>query len=193
ALTLNQPSVMRYPRDNVPAPLLAPGETATPEFELGRSRLLRDGADATILAYGAMCSNALAAADLLANEGIEVRVINARFAKPVDREMVAAALETGHLVVTIEDHSLAGGFGSAVIETAQELGLDTRPIGRIGMPVDRFIPHGSRAAQLAECGLDAANIASVIQQAIQSSVSAATPRDLPTASRRLVGSVVRTD
>src|SRR5262249_20483854 len=134
ALKLNQPSVMRYPRDNVPAPLLAPGETATPGFELGRSRLLREGADATILAYGAMCSNAIAAADLLAGEGSEVRVINARFAKPVDREMVAAALERGHPVITIEDHSLAGGFGSAIIETAQELGQDTRSIVRLGMP-----------------------------------------------------------
>ncbi len=166
ALRLNQPCVMRYPRDSVPETLRGPGETATPEFEIGRARLLRKGTDATILAYGALCSNALAAADLLANDGVEVRVVNARFAKPVDRDMVVAALETGRPVITLEDHSLAGGFGSAVLEAAQELGLDTRPIMRLGLPVDRFIPHGSRGAQLAECGLDVAGIAAAVQQAI---------------------------
>lgn len=166
ALKLDVPSAIRYPRDKVPEPILAPGESAVPEFILGRSRLLRDGDDATILAYGALCRNALDAAELLGADGFEVRVVNARFAKPIDPDMVIAALQGGRPVVTVEDHSLAGGFGSAVLETAQELGLPTTRLVRLGLPVDRFIPHGSRAGQLAECGLDAAGIADAVRRGL---------------------------
>ena len=67
-------------------------------------------------------------------------------------------------VVTVEDHSVAGGFGSVVLETAQEMGLDTARVVRLGMPVDRFIAHGSRSGQLAECRIDTAGIASTIQE-----------------------------
>lgn len=177
ALKLDKPCAIRYPRDNVPTPFLAPGETATPEFELGRSRILRKGGDATIVAYGVMCREALDAAELLANEGPEIGVVNARFAKPIDRDMVAAALETGHPLITVEDHTLAGGFGSALLETAQELGLDTRQIVRLGMPAERFTPHGARSAQLAECGLDAAGIAESVQSAIRRTREAAGLRE----------------
>lgn len=165
AARLDKPCTIRYPRDNVPATLLAPGESSTPEFELGRSRMLRKGDDATLLVYGALCHEALAAAATLADEGIEVGIINARFAKPIDREMVALALETGRPVLTIEDHTIAGGFGSAVLETACELGLDARSIVRLGLPVDGFVAHGSRSAQLAECGIDATGIATAVRSA----------------------------
>jgi 1-deoxy-D-xylulose-5-phosphate synthase len=173
AVQLEQPCTIRYPRDNVPEPL-SEIDGMTPPFELGRSRLLRAGNDATVLAYGALCRNALDAAALLAAEGVDVAVVNARFAKPVDREMVRAALtktepgcpQPGGPVVTVEDHSLAGGFGSAVIEEANNLGLPAESIIRLGMPVDRFIPHGSRPGQLAECGLDAAGIAAAVRRAL---------------------------
>ena len=105
---------------------------------------------------------ALAAADILAEEGLQVSVVNARFAKPIDRDMVVSAFRGGGPVVTIEDHSVAGGFGSAVLETSQELGLAVSRMARLGLPADRFIAHGPRSAQLAECGLGATGIAAKV-------------------------------
>ncbi len=174
ALRLDVPSAIRYPRDTIPQPLL--GARKSPPFELGRSLLLREGVDATILAYGSTCRPALDAAEMLAADGVEVRVVNARFAKPIDREMVAEALSRGGPVITAEEHSLAAGFGSAVLETARELnvsrtrseqGLPPANIYMLGMPVDRFIPHGARAGQLAECGLDAAGIAAAVREGLE--------------------------
>ena len=76
--------------------------------------------------------------------------------------MVVSAFRGGGPVVTIEDHSVAGGFGSAVLERAQELGVGVSRMARLGLPADRFIAHGPRAAQLAECGLDATGIAATV-------------------------------
>lgn len=161
-LTLNSACAIRYPRDTVPTP-----QDICPPFELGRSRILRHGDDATILAYGVMCAPALAAAELLVSAGIEAAVVNARFAKPIDRTMVELAFACGAAVVTVEDHCVAGGFGSAVLETAQELGLSTARSVRLGLPADRFIAHGSRAGQLAECALDATSIAAAVQRLLE--------------------------
>ncbi len=191
AVLLKSPSAIRYPRDTVPDPLIDNG--GPKPFVVGRSVVLREGDDATILAYGSMCRNALDAAEMLATQGIEARVVNARFAKPIDQDMVRAALtprmalgrptgsspepglvdrsfdnDCGHVhpVITVEEHSLAAGFGSAVLETAQQLDLPTRQLKMLGMPADRFIAHGSRAGQLAECGLDAAGIAAAVCEAM---------------------------
>lgn len=174
ALKQPQACAIRYPRDEVPAPL---GQA--PPFELGKSRLMREGRDASILAYGACVSHALDAADLLAANNIFVRVVNARFAKPVDADMVATALRAGHPVVTVEDHSITGGFGSAVLETAQQLGLATEQVVRLGMPADRFIAKGSRPGQMAECGIDAAGIAATVTEVLAKAgrkPSVSTPR-----------------
>ncbi len=173
AIRQNQAVAIRYPRDNVPESL---GEA--PPFVPGQARLLQDGRDATILAYGAAVSHALDAAELLAAEGLEVRVYNARFARPVDADMVRAAIAADHPVITVEDHSLAGGFGSAVLETAQELRLPADRIVRLGMPVDRFIRHGTRAGQLAECGIDAAGIAAAVQRELTHLSQAAPTRSV---------------
>ncbi len=162
ALSLEGPAAIRYPRDNVPAPLPGP----CPPFELGVSRELRPGGEATILAYGSTVANALNAAELLAGEGIGVRVIDARFARPVDRAMVAEVFADDRPVVTTEDHSAAGGFGSAILETVQELGLAARWVQRVGIPSDRFVAHGPRSGQLAEAGLDAAGIAAAVQRLV---------------------------
>jgi 1-deoxy-D-xylulose-5-phosphate synthase len=161
-LTLSQPCAVRYPRDNVPTP-----RSECPRFELGRSRRLREGDAATILGYGVTVNQALAAADLLAEGGVEVAVVNARFAKPIDRAMVQRAFASAAPVVTVEDHSIAGGFGSAVLETAQEMGVSGSRVARLGMPADRFIAHGSRAGQLAECGLDPGGIAAAVLQLLE--------------------------
>lgn len=167
AVGQSQACAIRYPRDDVPEPM---GEA--PAFELGRSRVMREGRDATILAYGASVRDALDAADLLAAESIYVRAVNARFAKPVDRDMVATAIKAGHPVVTVEDHSVAGGFGSAVLETAQELSLSVERIKLLGIPADRFIRHGTRAGQMAECGIDATGIAAAVHEQLARTATA---------------------
>jgi len=177
ALKLDVPSAIRYPRDNVPESVYV--GTAVPPFELGRSVTLRDGADATILAYGSTCRAALDAAELLAADEIEVRVVNARFAKPIDRDMVADALGSGGPVITVEDHSVAGGFGSAVLEAARELGLSAANLTMLGLPEDRFIPHGSRAGQLVEAGIDAGGIAAALRESLEAAAAIAPPRPKP--------------
>jgi 1-deoxy-D-xylulose-5-phosphate synthase len=162
ALTLDVPNAIRYPRDTVPEPL---GET--PPFELGRSRSMRDGPDATIIAYGTQVGFAMEAARTLEQEDVYVTVINARFAKPLDGEMLTTAITRGGPVITVEDHSLAGGFGSAVLETAHRLGLATEAIIRLGLGPDHFYKHGSRTGQLAEAGIDAAGIAAATRRAVR--------------------------
>ncbi len=161
-LSLNQPCAIRYPRDNVGSPM----PDCRP-FELGQSRRLRDGDDATVLCYGVTAIYALRAAEMLAQQGIEAAVVSARFARPIDRAMVKSACRSGAPVLTVEDHSVAGGFGSAVLETAQEMSLDCSRFVRLGLPADRFIAHGSRAGQLAECGIDATGIAEVVQRVVE--------------------------
>jgi len=159
-LKLDRPWAVRYPRDSVPDPF---GDA--PPFQLGRSRLLREGPDATILAYGAMVAPALEAAARLEEEDIYVAVVNARFAKPIDEDMVTTAITRSSPVITVEDHALIGGFGSAVLETANRLGLPTENIIRLGL-ADRFYEHASRAAQLAEAGLDVVSIAATVRRAV---------------------------
>ncbi|MBN1344214.1 MAG: 1-deoxy-D-xylulose-5-phosphate synthase [Phycisphaerae bacterium] len=162
AVSLEQATAIRYPRDVVPDPL---AET-TPPFVLGRSRRLRDGNDATLIAYGSTVATALDAAEQLAGSGIQVGVVNARFAKPLDRQMLTSVLNQGHPVLTVEDHMREGGFGSAVLETAQEMGLPTAQLTRLGLPQDRFIEHGSRAEQLAETGLNLAGLVAAVRGAL---------------------------
>ncbi|MCP4250818.1 MAG: 1-deoxy-D-xylulose-5-phosphate synthase [bacterium] len=176
ALTSDQPAAIRYPRDQVPAAL--PGRCLP--FETGVAREVRPGSAATILSYGTTTTAALEAAEMLAADGIDARVVNARFARPVDRSMVAEAFAAGHPVVTTEDHCLNGGFGSAVLETAQELGLAADRCVRLGIPADRFVAHGSRGSQLAEVGLDAAGIAAAVLS-IMGPRPAADPAESPPA------------
>jgi 1-deoxy-D-xylulose-5-phosphate synthase len=113
--------------------------------------------DALLVCYGATVYTALDAARELSAQGHILCVINARFAKPLDAGMIVRVLSSGKPVLTIEDHTIRGGFGSAFLELASERGLDTSKVRLLGMP-DRFIAHASRQQQLAETGLDAAGI-----------------------------------
>lgn len=174
-LSLDVPSALRYPRDTVPDVL---GEC--PPFEMGKSRLLREGPDATILAYGTEVQYALEAARTLETEDIFVTVVNARFAKPIDTDMLTAAVRKNRPIVTVEDHSLAGGFGSAILETANTLGLSTEQITRLGMDVDTFYKHGSRTGQLAEAGIDAAGIAGTVRKLVMAQRQARSGREVAT-------------
>jgi 1-deoxy-D-xylulose-5-phosphate synthase len=105
----------------------------------------------------------LKAAESLAAEGLEVRVVNARFAKPIDRECIERALRETGFVLTVEEGCLMGGFGSAVLEAASEISLDTSRVRRLGIP-DRYIEHGERSELLADLNLDARGIAAACRE-----------------------------
>src|SRR5207248_6021210 len=98
----------------------------------------------------------------LRQDGISIGVINARFAKPLDKQTLLRAVEELPLVVTVEEGTLEGGFGSALLEAANSAGLDTRHVLRLGIP-DRFIEHAERAELLADLGLDVNGICSVVR------------------------------
>lgn len=158
ALDQEGPTAIRYPKAAV-AKLDRP---AAP-IELGKSEVFRRGEDGMILACGTLLSASLDAADLLSQEGLDIGVINARFVKPLDTEVILRAVKECPWVVTVEEGSLPCGFGSAVLEAVCDAGLDTRRIRRVGIP-DRFVEHGDRQELLSSLGLDAPGIAEACRQ-----------------------------
>ena len=147
------PSAVRYPKAAAP---LIPRQVA--EVGMGQSEQIATGRDGTIVSCGALLHEALAARQELAEEGLELGVLNARFVKPLDRQVLAGVLRDPPFVLTIEEAALAGGFGSAVLELANEMQLADHRLIRLGLP-DHFIEHGDRQALLSELSLDAAGIA----------------------------------
>ena len=148
-------SAIRYPRDSVSDAL-----SDSPPFILGKShQLLRtENPKLAILAYGTPAIDSLEAVKRVDSDAIDV--YDARFAKPVDGELIESILLASIPIITIEDHSVIGGFGSAIIEEAISRKLDTTLITTLGLP-DRFIGHGSRKEQLEDAGIDAVSIAAV--------------------------------
>jgi 1-deoxy-D-xylulose-5-phosphate synthase len=160
ALSRDNPVAIRYPRDVVPDGGLDDILSQQP-FEAGKSAMVREGkSNIVVAALGSMLSEALEAAEHLSNEGIDITVLNGRFAKPVDEDIISMLYE-GKSVITVEDHSLACGFGSAVLEAAAaRTAAEGEYKGRIltlGGP-DRFIKAGSRSIQLDEIGVSAKGI-----------------------------------
>jgi len=150
AMLHDGPSAIRYPRGTGPGTAVKKVPVA---LEIGKAEVLRDGRDVAIFALGTMVADAEKLAKLLEKEGQSVAVINARFAKPVDDACVAKyALKCG-LIVTMEDHVLAGGFGSAVLESLNMQEIDL-PVIRVGWP-DEFIEHGKVESLREKYGLTA--------------------------------------
>jgi 1-deoxy-D-xylulose-5-phosphate synthase len=147
------PSALRYPRDVVPEP----PQTETPPFELGRANLLAEGDELAILAYGFPVHHALAARETMRQQGRSVAVYDARFAKPVDVELLRGLTDAGIPILTVEDHHVIGGFGSCVVDACVDRRLPTEGIQRLGLP-DSWIYQGSRADQLTAAGIDADGI-----------------------------------
>jgi 1-deoxy-D-xylulose-5-phosphate synthase len=130
---------------------------------LGKGELLREGEDLVIIALGSTVRSSLEAAERLAEEGFSAAVVNARFAKPLDEELLLRhARKTGR-VMTVEEHALQGGFGSAVLELLDGARLSSIKTLRIGLP-DQFIEHGSQAILRKKYGLDADGILSSARQ-----------------------------
>jgi 1-deoxy-D-xylulose-5-phosphate synthase len=155
---------IRYPRDDVPA---QPLQENTPPFELGKANLVvpaqKGRPQLAILAYGVMVYRAFAAIPQLQQQGYDVAIYDARFAKPVDIELVRDLIRQEIPILTIEDHSLHGGFGSNVLEACNNERLPTDGIYRMGMPM-RWVYQDSRVNQLAEVGLDTAGIARMVRR-----------------------------
>ena len=174
-------SAVRYPRDSVSDRFT---DVDCPPFELGKARPLVtvDRPDVAILGYGTMAITAMEVRDLLGDE-YAVDVYDARFAKPVDEALLTTLLDAGVRVVTLEDHSVKGGFGTQVLEAANRLGLDARLITVRGMP-DGWIYQGSRSGQLAEVGLDAESIARAIRTTVDGGEPADTSRQAPSHAAR---------
>jgi len=153
AIGQDSPCSIRYPK--------AAAETIegprTP-IEMGRAEEIRWGRDGAIFCCGTLLGSCIEAADQLKQEGLDVGVVNARFVKPIDREMVERALRECSFVVTVEEAALAGGFGSALLEIAADGGVDAGHVRRLGMP-DRFVEHGDRDGLLAELNMDPDGIA----------------------------------
>ena len=160
ALAHDGPISMRYPKANLDR-LDRTGDP-TP-IELGKAELIDWGEDGCFIAFGTLVNTCVAAAKKLREDGLHVGVINARFVKPLDRELILRAVETLPVVVTVEEGTLEGGFGSAVLEAANAAGLDARNVVRRGIP-DRFIEHGDRAELLAEIGLDVAGLVKTVRR-----------------------------
>lgn len=171
ALLFDGPIALRYPRgEGVGVPLPAPAGI-TP-VEIGRGEVLREGSRVALLGYGSGVQKALEAADLLAAEhDLDVTVADARFAKPLDVELVTRLAADHEVLVTLEEGVLAGGFGSAVLEALNDGGHAHGRVLRVGLP-DRYVTHGKPALLHAEVGFTGAAVAERVLEAIGASASA---------------------
>jgi 1-deoxy-D-xylulose-5-phosphate synthase len=155
AVVCDHPAAVRYPRGNGTGVRI---EEPIEPLEIGKGELVREGADVAIVAIGHMVEPALEAATKLAGEGLEVAVMNARFVRPLDTEMLLALADTIGTIVTVEDHFLDGGFGSAVLEALEANERHHVRVSRIGVPVGVH-QHGAPEILRAKFGLDADGIA----------------------------------
>jgi 1-deoxy-D-xylulose-5-phosphate synthase len=156
----NGPTAIRYPRGNGTGVAL---DANLAQLPLGKGEIVRHGKDVLFIAFGPIIANALKAAEILATKhNLTCSVINARFVKPLDQELLRSELPKYPIVCTIEDHAIAGGFGSAVMEFANDEGITLQSsIKRFGV-ADSFVPHASQAEQHALNGYDAESLVSSI-------------------------------
>jgi len=155
AFETGHPTSLRYPRGNGIGAKIDPEMQSLP---VGKGEVMREGNDGAIFAIGNEVWPAVEAAETLAKEGMNVAVINARFIKPLDDELVRRFCKPGARIITVEEGSLAGGFGAAVMERAQELGLADVAFHRIGIP-DEYVHHGTQDVLRAQYDLHAEGIA----------------------------------
>jgi len=151
----NRPMAVRYPRGSGPG---VPLDEVLREIPIGKGEILREGEDAAILALGSTVYPALEAAQKLAEAGIECRVVNARFIKPLDMELILDTANRFKRMVTVEENTLAGGFGSAVLQLLQGADIEDVRLKCLGLP-DEFIEHGTQAQLRSKYELDAPGIA----------------------------------
>jgi 1-deoxy-D-xylulose-5-phosphate synthase len=157
-LQLPGPSAVRYPRG---AGCGVPIDQILSALPVGKGELLRQGKDGAILALGTMVQPAFLAAQQLAEEGIDLAVMNVRFVKPMDRELILSLAQTGRLF-TVEENVLQGGFGTSVLELLEEEGIEGVSVTRIGFP-DSYIEQGEQGELRSLYGLDVAGIVRAVK------------------------------
>jgi 1-deoxy-D-xylulose-5-phosphate synthase len=177
----DHPFALHYPRD---AGLDLPAVAPTP-IPLGSAELLREGADVLIVGFGPIVMRALAAAEALAADGVEAGVVNARFAKPLDRELLLQHAAGKQLIITVEEGTVTGGFGSGVLEFLAEAGLNDPtlrdiPVRIVGLPADRFVEGGSVTDLRRASRLDSEGLAAQFREAL-AAVAAASTLEVPSA------------
>jgi 1-deoxy-D-xylulose-5-phosphate synthase len=155
------PTSMRYPKTG-----LEKIERTVGKMELGQAEIIEWGTDAIILAFGTLFPTCCKVMEKLSAEGLDIGVVNARFCKPLDRTTVLKAVQEATVVITVEEGTLEGGFGSAVLEAVNAAGVDTSNIIRLGIP-DHFVEHGERPELLADLGLDVNGISNTIRKALE--------------------------
>jgi 1-deoxy-D-xylulose-5-phosphate synthase len=155
AVEQKHPTALRYPRG---AGVGVPLDAEFRQLPIGKAEVLRRGKDGLVWAIGSTVHPSLEAANRLAKEGVDLTVVNARFVKPLDRDLLRAQLEQlglpGAKLVTVEEHVVAGGFGGAVLEAVSEMALEGVETLVVGVP-DQFVPHGSQDVLRKLLGLDA--------------------------------------
>lgn len=160
AKSLKTPVAIRYPKDNVPDTGFNINDTcfdSPSQFGIGEAEIIKQGSEVAIIGYGATVCFAIEAAEKLSKDGIEATVINARFVKPLDMDLICDVIENHQVVITVEDHMLAGGFGSSIMESIPDHLLGSCKIVRLGIP-DIFVEAGVRKVILKNLGLDAAGL-----------------------------------
>ena len=171
ALQHDEACGIRYPKETA-----ANIERELQPVTLGKSEVLTDGEDGVIVCFGSLLENCLQAARRLEEEsGLKIGVVNARFAKPIDDALLKTLIEEKPFVVTVEEGNLMGGFGTAVLEAANTMGLSTENIHRLGLP-DAFVEHGERGELLADLGLDVDGIARRCQELAETRVTRTTTK-----------------
>ena len=154
----NRPMAIRYPRGPGPGSALDPD---LHEIAIGQGEVLRSGSDVAIFALGTTVYPSLEAAQVLSEKGVDCTVINARFAKPLDADLIVETAKKVKRVLTVEENTLAGGFGSAVLQLLQARSLRDVQVRCLGIP-DEFVEHASQPFLRAKYALDASGIASQI-------------------------------
>jgi len=150
AVGCNQPVAFRYPRGKGIGVAM---DSAWKTVEIGRGEVLKEGEDLLIIAIGSTVYPAIHAAERLEEVGIQTAVINARFLKPLDHELICHWAQRVGKVLTVEENVLQGGFGSAILELFEEQGLEGVQVKRLGIP-DFFVEHGPQALLRAKYGID---------------------------------------
>lgn len=156
------PIALRFPRGAVAG--VEPTEELD-TIQIGTGEMLREGNDAALFAVGTMVRAAVEAANILAGEGISVAVVDARFIKPLDEDLLCGCAQSGLPVFTCEENMSAGGFGDAVAELLESKAMHNRLV-RIGIP-DQFVPHGRREELLDEVGLSPEKIAAAVMRVVR--------------------------
>jgi 1-deoxy-D-xylulose-5-phosphate synthase len=172
ALEYDGPAALRYPRGTG---LGVPMDQELKLLTIGKGEVLQDGDDVVIVAIGNMVRPAQEAGERLKAGGISASVVNARFVKPLDEELILRLAKKAGRIVTVEEHALQGGFGSAVLECIEDNRLFAVKILRIGLP-DRFIEHGPQAVLRQKYGLDTDGIFASVRDFVEkTSLKAVSP------------------